>query len=232
MNQSTKTALAIVAVIALAGAFWLLLLGPKREEANKLAELTSSLRSEVSQEQQRAEVAVAAKREFPRLYGELVLLGKAVPGEAATPSLLVQLSSISRGAGTRFQSIALKSGEEAAAPVAAATGSELPPIGAGPGPAGLSALPYDLQFNGQFFDIADFIEGLNSLVETKDGVVVSKGRLITIDGFNMAPNGEEGSAPGELATTFDVSTYVIPPGQGLTAGATAAGPSTTTSGQP
>jgi len=232
MSQATKTALAIVGVVVLAGAFWLLLLGPKREEADTLAEQTSSLRAALSQEQQRALAGLAAKREFPRLYGELVLLGKAIPSEAATPSLLVQLNSISREAGTQFHSIALKSGEEAAAPVAATTGSELPPIGAGPGPAGLSALPYDLQFNGQFFDVADFIEGLDSLVETRDGVVVARGRLITIDGFNMAPNGEEGAAPGELATDFDVSTYVTPPGQGLTAGATAAGPSTTTSGQP
>jgi Tfp pilus assembly protein PilO len=230
MNQLTKTALAIVAMVALVGAFWLLLLGPQREKASELAEQTSSLRLEVSREQERAEAAIAAKREFPRLYGELVLLGKAIPGEVATASLLVQLNAISRDANTAFESIVLKPGEEEGASVAAAAAGELPPIGATPGPAGLSTLPYSLKFNGQFFDIANFIEGLDSLVETQDGVVVARGRLVTIDGFNMEPVDEEDAALGELETTFDVSTYVTPPGQGLTAGATPAGPSTSTSG--
>lgn len=231
MGQSTKTAFAVVAVIALAGAFWLLLLGPKRDKASELSEQTTSLQSEVATEQQRAEAALVAKHEFPRYYSELVLLGKAVPAEAATPSLLVQLNGISSKADTTFESIVGGSGtsEEEAAATTAAPGEEaaiLPPLGSIAGPAGLSAMPYSVQFNGDFFAIADFIEGLDSLVRTKDGVVDADGRLVMIDGFAMAPAEEEGSALNELATTFGVTTYIVPPGQGLTAGATPSGPST------
>jgi Tfp pilus assembly protein PilO len=234
MNQSTKTALAVVAVVALAGAFWLLLLGPKREKASELSEQTSSLRSEVATEQQRAAAALVAKRDFPRYYTELVLLGKAVPAEAATPSLLVQLNGVSAKADTSFQSIvAGGGGQEATAsvPVAGEAGT-LSPIGSTVGPAGLSAMPYELQFSGGFFGIADFIEGLNSLVRTKNGAVVAKGRLVTIDGFNLAPPSEEKEVTDELKATFAVNTYVTPPGQGLTAGATPAGPAPITPEQP
>jgi Tfp pilus assembly protein PilO len=235
MSQPTKTALAVVAVIVLAGAFWLALLGPKREKASELAEQTTSLQSEVATERQRAEAALAAKREFPRYYSELVLLGKAVPAEAATPSLLVQLNGVSDAAGTSFQSITGGSGgsEETTSVVSPGEdASALPPIGSASGPAGLLAMPYSLQFNGGFYEIADFIEGLDSLVKTKEGVVDADGRLVMIDGFDMAPLEEENSTPGELSGTFGVNTYVAPPGQGLTAGATPAGPSTISPEEP
>lgn len=235
MSRPTKSALAIVVVLALAGAFWALLLGPKREKASELAEQTSSLRGEVATERQRALTALDAKREFPRYYRELVLLGKAVPAEAATPSLLVQLNGVSARADTRFQSISL--GGEGGGEAAAETGdpASLLPLGASIGPAGLSAMPYELEFEGGFFDIADFIEGLDSLVKTKNGVVDAKGRLVTIDSFNLAPVAAESSdeaASGNLAASFSVSTYVTPPGQGLTAGATSSGPSTATTETP
>ncbi len=234
MTQSTKTALAVVVVIALGGAFWLLLVGPKREKASELGEQTTTLRTEVAAEQQRAAVAVAAKERFPAYYRQLVLLGKAVPAEAATPSLLVQLNGISRRSNTRFQSISLGgSGGEAGEEGTEATEVTLP-IGASPGPAGLLDMPYSLRFEGGFFQIANFVHGIDSLVETKAGAVDAHGRLITIDGFNLAPTeGEEGEAPSSsaLTGTFKVSTYVTPPAQGLTAGATAAGPETATSAE-
>ncbi len=231
-SQSTKTALAVVAVIGLAVAFWLLLLAPKREQANELAERTTQLGAEVATEQRRAAAGLEAKRNFPRNYSQLVLLGKAVPAEAATPSLLVQLNGVSARTETSFQSITLaanEGGSSAAPPVEATeSAAALLPLGATVGPAGLSAMPYSLEFDGGFFAIADFIEGLDSLVETTDGQVDAKGRLVTIDGFNLAPRGTErgAGASGDLQASFSVTTYVTPPGQGLTAGATPTGPST------
>lgn len=236
MAQSTKTALAVAVVIALAGAFWLLLLAPKREQASELSEQVATLQSEVASESQRALAAAAAKREFPRDYHQLVLLGKAVPADAATPSLLVQLNGVGEEAETTFLSIQQGGGsgggegESTSAPSIGSTPTEvaasLSPLGASAGPAGLSAMPYTLSFEGGFFDIADFIGGLDGLVTTKDGHVDAEGRLITIDGFNLTPSGEEGD--GALNASFNVTAYVTPPGQGLTAGASPAGPGTAT----
>jgi hypothetical protein len=86
-------------------------------------------------------------------------------------------------------------------------------------------MPYSLEFEGGFFDVANFIHRLDGLVKTKDDAVVAHGRLVTVDGFELAPGGGEGSSD-QLAAHLSVSTYVTPPGQGLTAGATASGPAT------
>jgi Tfp pilus assembly protein PilO len=229
MSESTKTAVAVLAVIALAAAFWLLLLAPKRDKANELSAQTTALKAEVASEAQASVEAVAAKQKFPGLYRQMVLLGKAVPAEAATPSLLVQLNGIGKSTDTSFQSIALASAEsaEAVEPLATEGAASLLPLGAGVGPSGLPTMSYTLQFEGGFFQVANFIQGLDSLVETKNGEVDVHGRLVTIDGFGLVPSEESGAGDSKLQAAFQVTTYVAPPGQGLTAGATTTGPATT-----
>ncbi|MFT3863538.1 MAG: hypothetical protein QM729_04640 [Solirubrobacterales bacterium] len=238
MTEQTKIALVVVAMIALAGAFWLLLLSPKRDEANQLSEQITGLTAEVASAKQEATTALAAKKNFAADYKQLVELGAAVPAEAATPSLLIQLNGLSNRAKTSFQSIALGSGGEASTATSTEGSTELLPLGAAAGPSGFAAMAYTLDFEGGFFDITKFIHSLDGLVTTKsNGEVDAHGRLVTIDSFSLTPVGSgggegEGSASGELSANFAVSTYVTPPGQGLTAGATAAGPSETTPNLP
>ncbi len=237
MTDNTKIALVVVAMIALAGAFWLLLLSPKRDKASQLSEQITGLVAEVNTARQEAATALTAKEHFATDYKQLVELGAAVPAEAATPSLLVQLNGLSDRAKTSFQSIALGSGNGGAASAeSSGEGStELLPLGASAGPSGFAAMPYTLDFEGGFFDITKFINSIDDLVTTgTDGKVDVHGRLVTIDSFSLTPIGSSGgkeaagSATGALSADFAVSTYVTPPGQGLTAGATAAGPSETT----
>ncbi|HJZ36212.1 MAG TPA: hypothetical protein VJ204_08060 [Solirubrobacterales bacterium] len=240
MTEQTKIALVVVAMIALAGGFWILLLSPKRDKANELSAQVSALTNEVASARQEAATALVAKKNFASDYRQLVVLGAAVPAEAATPSLLVQLNGLSNHAKTTFQGIALGSGEgEAGAPTAetTATGStELLPLGAGTGPSGFAAMPYTLTFEGGFFDITKFIEGVDGLVMTKaSGEVDADGRLMTIDSFSLQPVGSEGgssSSSGRLSANFAVDTYVTPPGQGLTSGAPAPAPTSTTPNLP
>lgn len=239
MTEQTKIALVVVAMIALAGAFWLFLLSPKRDEASRLSEQITGLTAEVASANQEAATALAAKKNFAADYKQLVELGAAVPAEAATPSLLVQLNGLSNRAKTSFQSIAIGSGGGEATTTSTEGSTELLPLGAGAGPSGFAAMPYTLAFEGGFFDITKFIHSLDSLVKTKaDGQVDAHGRLVTIDSFSLTPIGSEGGggkaggSSGQLSASFAVSTYVTPPGQGLTAGATEAGPSETISEVP
>ena len=227
MNESTKTALAVIGAIAIAAAFWLVLLAPKRDKVGKLGEQTSRIQAEVFNELARAESSEAAKQNFSKNYTELVVLGKAVPVEAETPSLLVQLDGVGNSANARFLGIVGGGGGESTVEPAAPTeGSVIPqPLGATAGPSGLLAMPYELHYEGGFFDIANFIQGIDSLVETKGAQVDAKGRLITIDGFNLAPLGGGSGKTSKLTASFSATTYVTPPGQGITAGATPAGPS-------
>lgn len=243
---------AMLLVAALAAAFWILALSPKRGEASKLDAQVTQLESSLSQHEAEIATAEEARHEFPVDYQHLVVLGKAVPSEDETASLLVQLNRVSDKAGVRFQTLSLEaasgeseseepalstpSGEPVSATEAAAS---LLPLGAVVGPAGLAVMPYQLTFTGNFFKIADFIKGLDALVKTTNEKVGVDGRLITVNGFTL---GEDSEAKfPSLQASFTVTTYLTPPSQGPTAGASSEGPaepteavpaSTTTGGAP
>jgi Tfp pilus assembly protein PilO len=255
----TIVAMLVVAVMAIA--FWALLLSPKRDEAAKLGKQVAAAETSLADHQSEIVAAEQARAQFPVDYRKLVVLGTAVPANDETASLLVQINGVAGRAKVEFQDISLStegegSGEASAAPTSSPTGAQvsateaeaaLLPLGASIGPAGLAVMPYSLTFVGDFFQIADFIQGLDSLVKSHNEGVAVKGRLVTINDFTLTPEGEgepgEGSNGGSspvLTASFSVTTYVTPPGQGITAGASPSSPlessatpaSTTTGGTP
>lgn len=235
-SSSNRVIVAMLVIAALAVAFWILLLSPKREEADKLALQVEQ--AETSLAQHRAEIAEGeqARAEFPVAYQRLVVLGKAVPTNDDVASLLVQINRLAGGAGGSFRNIALSTstGESAEAPTTAPASpteaeASLLPLGASIGPAGLGVMPYSVSLDGNFFEVADFIEGLDSLVKTEDSNVNVDGRLLTIDGFSLEADKDLGFPA--LEGSFALTSYLTPPEQGLTGGATPSAPPTT-SGTP
>jgi Tfp pilus assembly protein PilO len=258
MSSSNRLIVAILLVAALAIGFWMVLLSPKREEADKLGAEVEGLELTLSEAQSRLTMAEDAKREFPADYRQLVVLGQAVPEGEETSSLLVELSQVSKGTELKFSRFELNSSGEAVpppAPTPPATpppsegteGSAVPaaatvppteaaasilPLGATIGSAGLGVMPYTLAFSGNFFQVTDFISRIDSLVKTHGANVAVDGRLITLDGFALSADGERGFP--YLDASFAVTTYVTPPTEGLTAGATPTEPvptSTTPEGE-
>jgi Tfp pilus assembly protein PilO len=252
-KQGTRTIVAMLAVALLVGGFWILLLGPKREEADKLGVTVSKLKESVAVARQQVSEALAARRGFSGDYQQLVVLGKAVPGDDETASLLVSLEHIAAKAKVSFREIELQAGDSAAPeateaappaaeapPASSSTPASVPapaapteataaslPLGATVGSAGLGVMPYKLRFIGDFSHVADFIQGLDSLVKTHNSKIAIDGRLITVDGFSLS---SVDVAPFPLLeANFIVTTYLTPPDQGVTAGATPATPSPVTS---
>jgi Tfp pilus assembly protein PilO len=245
MKGNNKLIVAMLAVVVLAGAFWMMLISPKRDEAGELGKQVETLETSLAQHQSEAATASAARQEFPTNYSQLVVLGKAVPADSETASLLVQIQRIAERANVRFEEISLQSegGEEAAVPApeaaeSAATESASPtevaastlPLGATVGPAGLGVMPYTLNFTGDFFQVADFIHGLDKLVKTANAKVAVTGRLITVNSYSLKAAPDKGFP--RLQATFSVTTYLTPPEQGLTAGATPSGPAPTATATP
>jgi Tfp pilus assembly protein PilO len=249
MTSTNRVIVAMLVVAALVAAFWMLLLSPKRDEAKKLGTQVEELKASLAQHEAEVTEAEAAREDFPAEYQRLVVLGKAVPGDDDVASLLVQVNRISDRAGGTFRNIALTAtgGEAPAAAPASGEGepvsatevaASLLPLGAAIGPAGLAVMPYEVTFDGDFFEIADFIKGLDSLVETKEGEVRVDGRLVTIDSFSLEADPKEGF-PG-LKASFTLTTYLTPPSEGVTGGATPGAPApvtaapaaTTTGGAP
>ena len=242
-KSGTATIVAMVLVAALALGFWVLSLGPKRDEAAKLGEQVTQVEGSLGEHEAEVAAAEEARSQFPVDYQKLVVLGKAVPASDETASLLVQLTGVAERAGVEFSSIALSAegggGEEAppapAGEVASATEAEasLLPLGAAVGSAGLAVMPYTLTFNGSFFEVADFVKGLDAMVKSHNEGVAVKGRLVTVNSFSLATGessepGEPSGGGGALTATFSVTTYLTPPDQGLTAGASPVGPESST----
>jgi Tfp pilus assembly protein PilO len=220
--KSTNSVIVVAVAIVVVGiAFWMLAVSPKREEAAKLDREAASLETSLSVHQGEVTQGEAAREEFDFDYQKLVVLGKAVPGDDDTASLLVQLNRIAEGTGVDFRDIKLTSegGEEEAsahAPEGASpteAAASLLPLGASVGPAGLAVMPYTLTFEGNFFTIADFVSRLDSLVKTENEDVVVDGRLLTIDGFSLTA--DEGKGFPALEGSFAVTTYLTPPGEGI-----------------
>jgi Tfp pilus assembly protein PilO len=242
-DSSSRTIVAILAIVALAVLFWMLLLSPKREEASKLNSEVEQLTASLAESQAAVAKGEAARREFAADYRQLVVLGKAVPAGDETASLFVQLNGVSAKAGAKFESLKLgttegseeteagtetappagESGETVVPPTEAA--AALPPLGAKVGPAGLSVLPYNLSFKGNFFQVADFLNGLDGMIHTRDSKLAVDGRLVTVNGFSLAPDAEQGLP--RLNANFSVTTYLVPPNQGVTAGASPTEPGET-----
>jgi Tfp pilus assembly protein PilO len=289
MKGSDRAVLLAIPIVGLLIAFYMLVLSPKRAEVSKLNDEVTALQSSIDQQEQTAAFAEQARKQFPRYYGRMVVLGKAVPDSADQASMLVQLSAVSDQSNVKFNGLELGQGESAAeastppvAPAAPAAGTTAAPTGTAPsgeaaapstgtapaaassstagstpaaapaaapapateaaaatlpigatvGPAGLPTLPYDMFFTGGYFDVADFIGGVDGLVHTSDqgGRVTVEGRLLTIDGFAL-----QGGAPGAdptLDAQFVMTSYVTPSDQGLTLGASPAGPATAPPTQP
>ena len=89
------------------------------------------------------------------------------------------------------------------------------------GPTGLETVPLELQFVGNFFNLADFFHDVKRFVRVANENVVVSGRLITIEGVKFA------SDPllfPKITAEMTATVYLSPKAEGTTAGATPQGP--------
>jgi len=250
VKSNDRTILFVVAGVAAVAAFYFLMISPKRAEVGELDTKISAARTVVAEQQQLATLAEQAKKEYRSDYQHLVVLGKAVPGDDDVSSLIEQVNSHAEAADIDFRALTLAAADSDAAGAPAPTAPAAPaptapgetpaattpapateqavatlPLGATVGPAGLPTMPYDLTFSGGFFQIADFIAGLDGMVKVEDDGVGVNGRLLTIDGFSLSSSAE--GFPN-LTANLHVTSFVTPADQGVTAGATPTSPAATT----
>jgi Tfp pilus assembly protein PilO len=257
VKGSDKAVVLGVVMAVVLGAFYFMALSPKREKASTLKTEVSDLKAQVDQQRQAAAFGEAARKDFPAYYGRLVVMGKAVPDQADTASLMVELSAISHSSGVEFRGISLSadagdsSGSAPAASTAPSTGTTPTtptdstgtttpaattptpatetdaagvPLGAVVGSASLPTMPYDLDFSGNYFQVSDFLKGVDDLVHLHGATqVAADGRLLTIDGFSLSEPQGLGANP-KLKVSLRVTSYVTPATEGLTAGASPTAP--------
>jgi Tfp pilus assembly protein PilO len=97
---------------------------------------------------------------------------------------------------------------------AAATGASQ-----GSGVPGLDTVPLEFEFNGSFFDLADFFHRMKRFVRVVNKDIMVRGRLMTVDTLTFTSE----NFPS-LKAQVRATVYLSPKDEGVTAGATPEGP--------
>ena len=132
-------------------------------------------------------------------------------------------------ANTQSAADTASAGNTASDPSLAGTATD--PAGAPPASA-LESVSLEFKFTGEFFSLADFFHRLKRFVYVEGDKVRVRGRLMTIDGVQYTA--DPLTFP-DLTATVQATVYLSPKTEGVTAGATPAGPeaaSTTTAPPP
>ena len=130
MRSNERMIIVGVALVALAVGFYLMVLGPKRDKASGLKDQVDQLNGSITAAQQQVSYGEQARKDFPKYYGRMVVLGKAVPAESDTASLLVQLNSLSDQSKVDLRAIALNGGGSEGGSGTATSSTPTSPTGA------------------------------------------------------------------------------------------------------
>jgi hypothetical protein len=214
-------------VLVLLGAGWLIVVSPERKQASKLQGEVNSASSQLSAAEGQLSDARSAHARYGSAYASVVRLGKAVPPAREVPGLVYQLALASNQTHVDFSSIV--NGASGSSGGSSATG-KASSAASSTALAGFTQMPFTFVFNGNYFDLERLFRRVDNFVVRTNGEPVVRGRLLTIQSAKLAPaaagsgasvkSGEE-----QLTGTITATAYVLPPSQGLTAGASAAAPS-------
>jgi len=88
-------------------------------------------------------------------------------------------------------------------------------------PPGLETVPLELEFEGNFFNLADFFHDVKRFVSLTNRSVLVSGRLVTVESVRWTS--DEEIFP-RIRAEITATIYLSPKAQGVTAGATPQGP--------
>jgi Tfp pilus assembly protein PilO len=157
------------------------------------------------------------------------------PAQSA-PGTATEAANAAAGTSDQRNAAAEQSGVSPAdAQTSTSTGGGLP-VGGAAGTAGaegtqavtsggLETVPLELDFVGNFFNLADFFHDVKRFVHVANNNVVVNGRLVTIEGINFT---SDPTIFPRIKAELTATVYLSPLGQGATAGATPAGPAPAT----
>lgn len=182
-KQVPLTPVLAVALVILLAVGYLTLIRPKVNESSKLDEEIAALESQ----------AALAGRPGPAVQPEvridvadLFRLAKAMPDGSDIAGIMLELNAMAASAGITFVSI------QPAEPVSFTDSS---------------ALPINLTFHGNYYDLTDFLYRMRNLVTVKDGVLDASGRLYTLDALDMHEAAEQKFPLIEAVLTLSAYSY-------------------------
>lgn len=216
MSRTYRILLVAVAAVIAVGGFYKFALAPKRAQAADLATKVATQEAQLAQTQGLIKTYEGAQSAYKSNYASVVRLGKAVPSDDDTRSLVVQLDAAAKRSGVDFDNIDVSSGNASAATTTTTT--SIPgAVNAGT----YQAMPFSFSFTGDFHGLGNFLSRVERFVSLKGETILVDGRLMRIDSISLQP--ADTGWPG-LVAQFNASAFIVPQ-----TAATASSPSTSAS---
>ena len=174
-----------VAIVIVAAAAFMVVVRPKRAESGRLDEQIAEMQMKVTA----AQLASRPQQQATAIkVADVFEVSKAMPDTDDMPGIILDLNSVAEATGIKYVSIQ----PSAATPK-----------------TGYSAIGITLSFEGNYFDLTDFLFRLRNLVTVRDGRLSSSGRLFTLDTLSMK-EGKDGFPSINAGLTVSAYVYGAP----------------------
>lgn len=181
LPKPAAIAIVIVALLVVSAAGYFLLISPQRSKSAELSAEAQSVQAQI----QALRIANAQVRDIePIRVADLFRVSKAMPDTDDMPGMLLELNRIARDTGIRFESITPQDATDS---------------------GGYLRRPIDLIFDGNYYELSDFLFRLRSLVRVRGGQLEATGRLFTVNSINFVES--ERNFP-RIKATLSVSAYI------------------------
>ena len=190
MPQSAQIAIAVAALLLLAVIGYFALVKPQKSKA---ASLTTEIAAQDKQIIEARALLAKAKNAQKVRVADLFRLTKAMPDQPDEAGIVLELTNVARQSGIDFESIA---------PQASTLLS------------GYQVVPITVIFNGNFFQLTDFLFRLRNLVDVRRGALAADGRLFTVDSVQF--NQGKLKFP-QVQATLTVDAYIYGTGASVSA---------------
>jgi Tfp pilus assembly protein PilO len=181
LPKPAAIAIVVVALLVVTAAGYFVLISPQRSKSAELAKEADAIEAQI----QALRIANAQVRNVePIRVADLFRVSKAMPSTDDMPGVLLELNRIAKETGIRFESITPQDATDA---------------------GGYLRRPIDLVFDGNYYELSDFLYRLRSLVRVRGGQLEATGRLFTVNALNFVES--ERSFP-RIKATLNISAYV------------------------
>ncbi|TML51522.1 MAG: hypothetical protein E6G21_07195 [Actinobacteria bacterium] len=213
LPQSAQIGIAVVVLLVLAAIGYFGLVKPQKGKAADLSTQIAAQENQIAD----ARALLAKSKDAQKVrVADLFKLTKTMPDQPDEAGMVLELTNVARQSGITFDSIM--------------------PQGSTP-LSGYQVVPITVIFDGNFFQLTDFLFRLRNLVDVRRGALAADGRLFTVDSIQF---GEGKRKFPQVEATLTVDAYIYGTGATVSAppqattgtqGATTPGtttPSTTT----
>jgi type IV pilus assembly protein PilO len=190
LPQSAQIAIAVVVLLLVAGIGYLAVVKPQKTKA---ASLSTQIADQDKQIVEARALLAKAKNAQKVRVADLFRLTKAMPDQPDEAGIILELTNVARQSGIEFESIA--------------PSASMPQ-------SGYQVIPITVIFDGNFFQLTDFLFRLRNLVDVRRGALAADGRLFTVDSVQFGQG--EAKFP-QVKATLTVDAYIY--GTGATVSA-------------